>query len=241
MACGQGEKEINHQVQAWFSINNTLHLTDKWGLIADAHIRRNNFISDPSFYFLRFGANYWFRDNFTAAVGYAHMWVAPAFPQWETWSNENRIYQQLLWSTPLGKTGMTQRIRNEQRWQQKIVNDAWTGDWRFTNRVRYLLSFNFPITRSKGKFSIVTAEEILFHFGKEVIYNTFDQNRLFLGYRQKTGKYMSYDFGYMMVYQQKYSGYQYDLNHTIRLFFYYSPDLRKNGKKPLPMHDMRDE
>ena len=34
----------------------------------------------------------------------------------------------------------------------------------------------------------------------------------------------------MAVFQQKYSGYQYDLNHTIRLFFYLSPDLRKKNK-----------
>ena len=44
---------------------------------------------------------------------------------------------------------------------------------------------------------------------------------------------MSFDepknvFGYMPVYQQKASGYQYDLNHTIRWFFYFSPDSRKN-------------
>ena len=31
----------------------------------------------------------------------------------------------------------------------------------------------------------------------------------------------------MLVYQQKASGYQYDLNHTLRWFFYFTPDLRK--------------
>jgi hypothetical protein len=30
----------------------------------------------------------------------------------------------------------------------------------------------------------------------------------------------------MLVYQPKASGYQYDLNHTLRCFFHYTPDLR---------------
>jgi len=33
----------------------------------------------------------------------------------------------------------------------------------------------------------------------------------------------------MQVFQQKASGYQYDLNHTLRLFFYWTPDWRAGG------------
>jgi hypothetical protein len=74
----------------------------------------------------------------------------------------------------------------------------------------------------------VISNELLVHFGKPVVYNTFDQNRLFLGIRQQISKPLSFDIGYMNVYQQKFTGYQYDVNHTFRLFFYYTPDLRKN-------------
>ncbi len=31
----------------------------------------------------------------------------------------------------------------------------------------------------------------------------------------------------MLVYQQKASGYRYDLNLTLRRFFYFSPDFRE--------------
>ena len=34
------------------------------------------------------------------------------------------------------------------------------------------------------------------------------------------------------VYQQRYSGFEYDMNHTFRLFFYYSPDWRKEKEGP---------
>jgi hypothetical protein len=51
----QTEKEINHQTQFWWSINSTGRFTDKWGLLGDFHIKRNNFVKDPGFYFLRLG------------------------------------------------------------------------------------------------------------------------------------------------------------------------------------------
>ena len=57
--------------------------------------------------------------------------------------------------------------------------------------------------------------------------NTFDQNRLFAGIKQRLAPAWSFDLGYMLVYQQKSTGYQYDLNHTLRWFFYVTPDLRK--------------
>ncbi len=230
------EKTVRQQVQTWVSINSTFRLKDQWGLMADFHIRRNNFVADPNFYFARIGPNYWIKENMSASIGYAHLWLAPPQEGLKTWSNENRIYQQFLWSSRLGKVSMLQRIRNEQRWQQKISNDERTGDWRFTNRFRYLLSFTIPLSQNPKKPALVLADEILLQAGKEVVYNPFDQNRIFVGIRQTLSHGFSYDFGYMNVFQQKSSGYEYDMNHTIRLFFYYSGGRKNNRKMTTPEH-----
>lgn len=231
-------KSVRHQLQTWVSINSTFRLKYRIGLMADFHIRRNNFISDPSFYFARVGPNFWIRDNMSASAGYAHLWLAPQQEGLSTWSNEHRIYQQFLWSTRMGRVSMLQRIRNEQRWQQKISNDERTGDWRFTNRFRYLLSFTIPLSDKPKKPSLVLADEILLQAGKEVVYNPFDQNRIFLGIRQTLSHGFSYDFGYMNVIQQKLSGYEYDINHTIRLFFYFSGGRKLPRKSLIPeQHD----
>jgi hypothetical protein len=42
------------------------------------------------------------------------------------------------------------------------------------------------------------------------------------------------DYGYMLVYQQRYSGYEYDMNHTVRVFFYWTPDFRKKVDDEMP-------
>jgi hypothetical protein len=228
------EKQINRQYQFWTSINSTIRFSERWGMIADFHIRRNNFMADPSFYFIRGAANYWIKDNITTALGYGHMWLAPTTPGWHTFANENRVYQQFQVNTKRRKSSFLQRVRNEQRWQQKIVDDKRTSDYKFTNRVRYLFSYNYTIFKNKYLPSLSVADEIMVQFGKEVVYNTFEQNRIFLGIKQNINAKLNFDFGYMMVYQQKSSGYQYDLNHTMRLFFYYNPGWKRESK-PVPL------
>lgn len=214
------EKEINHQMQTWVSLNTHTKYNDHWAVIADVHMRYNDFFKENNFYLFRGGVSYIPNSKISYAGGYAHMWLAPSNPEWVTYSDENRIYQQVQINSKSGKVGISQRIRNEQRWQEKTQNNEFTGDIRFTNRIRYLASFNIPVFKNTKAPTLVFAEEIMLHFGKEVVYNTFEQNRIFIGIKQSVNKKLSFDFGYMNVYQQKFSGYQYDMNHTLRLFFY---------------------
>jgi hypothetical protein len=222
------QKEINQQTQSWFSLNTITKYSNHWGIIADAHIRTDEFFENDNFYFLRGGISYIPNTKFSFVGGYAHMWMASRNPEWNTYSDENRIYQQFQLNTKSGNVGIVQRIRNEQRWQEKVVNDEVIDDLRFTDRVRYLISFSIPIFKKKTAPSLVLSDEILIQFGKEVVYNTFDQNRFFIGIKQSINPKLSFDFGYMNVYQQKYSGYQYDMNHTLRLFFYLNSSIKSN-------------
>ncbi len=225
------QKEVNQQVQTWISLNTVTKFSEHWGIIADAHIRENGFFESNNFYFLRGGISYIPNKFVTITTGYAHMWLAPTKEGWSNYSNENRIYQQAQLTTKVGNVSIVQRLRNEQRWQEKMANDEPTGETRFTNRVRYLASFTIPIFNNKKFPCLVVSDELLIQFGKEVIYNTFDQNRLFIGIKQNITPQLSYDLGYMNVYQEKYSGYQYDMNHTIRLFFYLNSSLKHNASK----------
>ncbi len=223
-------KEIREQSQSWFSINSTIRLSKKFGMMVDLHERRNNFISNPSFHFARLGANYWLKDNIIVTAGYAQLWAAPAKAGWRHYALEKRVYQQIQMSTKVGKIGLLNRLRNEQRWQEKIVNDKSTNQYKFTSRVRYLFSMTIPVFKNPHYPALVLSDELAIQFGKEVVYNTFDQNRLFVGIRQPVCKALSFDMGYMLLYQQKASGYQYDKNHTFRWFFYYTPDFREKKK-----------
>jgi len=222
------QKNVQTNYQVWISANTVSKVSKNWAALADFHIRRNEFLNEPGFYFIRFGAQYWLKDNITAALGYAHMWNAPEFEGWKTFSNENRIYQQLQFSHKLNKTSLLFRLRNEQRKIQIMQADTFSGTYRNTDRVRILVSVNFPVFRKSNAPELLIANEVLMNFGKDVIYNTFDQNRTTIALKGKINRRWSYDAGYMLVFQQKPAGTDYLVNHTLRLFFYGFLDFRKS-------------
>lgn len=213
----QTSRSINYETHFWTSVNSTFKVTNHWGAIADLHIRRTNFIKDPSFYFARIGAMYWFNNQTTAAIGYGNL-ISPTSPTSNTWNVEFRTYQQLQHANKTGKVNVLQRLRNEQRWRFMANNQ----NAEYTNRLRYLLSVGIPVFKNPALPSLVLADEILMQWSKNIIYNPLEQNRLFIGIRQPLGKNWSYDCGYMYVFQQKQSGYEYNAFNTFRLFFYYN-------------------
>jgi hypothetical protein len=230
-------KQVNHQYQSWFSINTTNKLNDRWAILADIHVRRNHFMAYSNFEFLRSAIQYSFDKNLSFAAGYGHMWLHPTTAGLKTVSNEDRVYEQLLFTSKFHKVSILQRLRLEQRWQQKIVADKFTGDYRFTNRFRYLLNIAIPVFKNDKLPQFNVADELCMQVGKDIVNNPFDQNRFFIGLKQKISNNLNFDIGYMSVTQQKSTGYQYDLNSTLRLFFYYFPDLRKLHKRTVAGKD----
>lgn len=222
----QTEKVIKQQSQTWISLNNTIMFDKHWAVLADLHLRRTDFLKADNFYLVRGALGYVTDSKQIVALGYGHYWYAPSIPNWYQFSNEDLIYQLYQFNSKIGNVSVLHRFRNEQRWQQIMVNDNWNGAKRFTNRVRYLISFNIPIFKKKTWPSLSISDEIRVQFGKDVVYNTFDQNLFFIGIKQSISSKLSFDFGYMNVYQEKKSGYQYDMNHTLRLFFYYKNNLK---------------
>ena len=222
----QAEKVIKQQSQTWISLNNTIVLDKHWAVLADLHLRRTDFLESDNFYLVRGALGYVTDSKQIVALGYGHYWYAPSALNWHQFSNEDLIYQLYQFNSKIGNVSVLHRFRNEQRWQQIMVNDSWNGAKRFTDRVRYLISFDIPIFKKKTWPSLSISDEIRIQFGKDVVYNTFDQNLFFIGIKQSISPKLSFDFGYMNVYQEKKSGYQYDMNHTLRLFFYYKNNLK---------------
>jgi Protein of unknown function (DUF2490) len=228
----QSGREVETQNHFWWSINTQPRISDKWSIVADAHIRRTDFLKNNSFYFLRLGAMYHISPQFSVSGGAGHLWLANRSGATELFSNENRLYQQLQLTQTVGKIRLLQRLRVEERWQQRVVNFLPTTDYRYSTRYRYSLSATMPLSKNKKLPSLVLADELLLQSGKAIVYNPFDQNRLFAGIRQQLTPSLAFDFGYMLVYQQRLSGDQYSRNHTIRWFFYWQPDFRKKTDQP---------
>ena len=236
----QTEKVVNNIAQFWISTNNIYVFNDRWGFLTDVHIRRTNFIKDPSFYFLRGGLQYWIKENLRVAGGYAHLWLTNEETKWDRYTNENRIYQQASLTHRYPGSSLFLRIRNEQRFFNTVESGESLDDEYFVNRVRLLMSVNVPF-RKGGKTSLMIADEVHLNFGKTIVYNTFNQNRFTIGINYKISDTWRFDTGYMMVYQQTSAGNVYNLNHTFRLFFYGNFDFRKDKSRKLELLRQADE
>lgn len=224
----QIKKEVIKRDESWVSINSVIKLNEHWGIVADVHERRNDFFAKNDFHFVRTGLWYQLDKNLSFAAGYGHLWLAPSKIGYTEFANENRIYEQVQLTSAYKKINLLQRLRSEQRWREVLVNDKHIDSFYFSQRFRYLLSTTIPVFKNKKLPSLVVADEICLQFGKNIGYNTFDQNRLFFGIKQILTPSLNFDMGYMAVFQQKDNGYQYNLNRTFRLFFYYTPKLYKH-------------
>ncbi len=220
-------KQVTNHPQTWVGINSVLRFSKHWGMAVDANYRTNQFFASEFYTIARAGINYWLNDNVTFTAGYAHQWTDPTTKGWHTIANEDRLYQQVIIASKVGRVSLTNRLRNEERWQEKIVADTNAHEKIFTDRVRYQLTTVIPLTKKSYLPSLVLSDELLVQMGKTIVYNIFDQNRAFIGLRESFSKSLSFDVGYMIIDQEKSSGYQYDRDHIFRLFFHYNPDFRK--------------
>ena len=218
-------KSIINRYSGLASVN-AIRFNPHWEAVADFHYRTFDFMAHPYTYIARGMANYYFNEDLKGGIGYGHIWASP-FTTDQPLSNEHRITEQVHLNSRKGKFVISHRWRLEQRWQQKVANNERTNDYRFTDRFRYAVSFIYSPFQNKMLPSFTNSNELMVQFGKEVVYNTFDQLRLAFGIRQTITPRLNVDLNYMYLYQQQFSGIQYVQGNTLRLFINYSVGLKK--------------
>ncbi len=124
-----------------------------------------------------------------------------------------------------------QWVRLEERFRRRVVNNAELGeDYVFNYRVRYNAGLFVPLTKrlfAPHSLQFLLNNELMVNFGKEIVYNHFDQNRLFLGLVYQVNAHAQVHTGYMNLYQQLSAGNVFKNQHTIRVFYFHNLDFRK--------------
>lgn len=226
------QKKVTSGQQIWGAYNSQFRLSDHWGLWGDFHLRtKEDFTKDFLQSIVRLGLTYYVKDNTKLTAGYAYVNHFPADNHADISQPEHRPWQQIQWQVNSSKLRLMHWLRLEERFRHKIKdNDELAPGYSFNYRTRY----NFLLMTPLGKkafapksLSFVANDEVHINFGKQIIYNTFDQNRFFLGLAYHTNKHDNLQFGYMNVFQQLAAGNSYRSNHVIRVFYFQNLDLRK--------------
>ena len=226
-----GQKQTVNVGQTWIGYFNQVRYSDKWGSWADIHLRtKEETFSNLSQSIVRIGLTYYLNENTKITGGYAFVNHFPAENHKNISQPEHRPWQQIQWHTKYSRLRLMQWVRLEERFRHKIENDdKLASGYHFNYRVRYNFFLSAPLSKkafAPKTLSFVANDELHLNFGKEIVYNYFDQNRFFLGLVYHTNTHDNFQFGYMNVFQQQAAGNKYRSIHAIRLFYFHNLDLR---------------
>jgi hypothetical protein len=232
VASGQS-KEIIQRQQTWVGYFTQIRFTDKLGFWGDTHLRRTDqFIGNWSQSVVRGGLMYFLSDQTRLIAGYAYLEHFPEKGKSVT-VTEHRPWQMIQWTQKYPGFQTNQNIRFEQRFRERTVQDAPVPGYSFNFRLRYSFQIRIPLKgkqiKDKTPYAVIS-DEVMVNFGKEIIYNYFDQNRFVAGVGYQFTNQLHAQLNYMNLFQQAASGNRYFNTHAIRLFIYHTVDLR-NAKK----------
>lgn len=230
-AISQTVKQTETIQQVWLAYFNQARFSNHWGSWLDFHVRtKEEFTTNFSQSILRMGLTYYFTDNIRFTAGYAYVSHYPADNHKLITQTEHRPWQQFQWNNRYSRLRTVQALRLEERYRREIANDSALAEgYQFNYRFRYNVLLNVPLGNkpfTTGSFSFVVNDEVHINFGKQVVYNLFDQNRLFLGFAYHTNEHDNFQFGYMNLFQQLAAGNKYKNIHAIRLFYAHVLNLR---------------
>lgn len=229
-------KQVEHINQAWLAYFNQIRFSKNWGLWSDLHLRtKEDFVNDFSQGIIRLGLTYYVSNNTKLTAGYAYVHHYPSESHRNVAQPEHRPWQQVQWHSAYGQKRMMQWFRLEERYRRKVLNDSTLANGHnFNFRLRYNFFYDIPLSSKgikPGTFSVVVNDEVHVNFGRQIVNNYFDQNRLFLGLKYQVNANDNLQVGYMNVFQQLPAGNRYRNNHVIRISYLQNLDLAKKNPK----------
>jgi hypothetical protein len=166
-----------------------------------------------------------FPVSFTAGYGFIITYPYGKQPVAATF-NEHRAWQQINLTHASGKFKFSHRYRLEQRWLEKKKLNSTTNEYEsdgmnYLNRMRYRVFVSYSLWKkeSEEKFNelqLQVYDEVFIAFGKNVLLNVFDQNRISCALSYSFSKKFSLFGGYLNQYIIKAVGITAENNHTIQ-------------------------
>lgn len=180
--CIAQQRNVQTGNQQWLHYFNRYKLNDKFSLNSDAGIRFRDGFDNLSQYVVRTAVSYKLNSNLNIAAGFAN---SGFYNDGKLTAMEYRPHQEITHKTKIKKNILAQRIRIEERffdYPDKV------SDFNF--RFRYRVLVNIPVYQWSSnplrKINISLADEVFLNAGKNIVYNTFDHNRLIGGIEYAT-------------------------------------------------------
>lgn len=132
--------------------------------------------------------------------GYAYL-LLPTYPgNTQLQRIEHRPWAEIFYTLPINKSiQFIHRYRYEARFKENVKDSMVAEGYAFNNRIRLFFGLrkNFTLhDNPKITPFILVADELLVNFGRQITYNTFDQNRVLISLGIQEGN-TQYQLSYM--------------------------------------------
>jgi hypothetical protein len=224
----QSRKNIDHQSILWTRYYNQLTLNNKWSIHTEFDNRVFLKPIAENLFVFRIQGRYKWNSNIETGAGFTYFSVYTQDPnkEYDFEIPEYRGQQDATYKFNLKKIIFNQRLQVEERFIHNTSKtgllDGTTFSWRF----RYRLQAEYPFwEKEKQYLKAIVYDEIMLNAGKSIIYNTFDQNRIYGALQYGINKTIAIELGYLKSFQQRPSGVDYFNRDIIRLSIFHKLHL----------------
>ncbi|WP_035670290.1 DUF2490 domain-containing protein [Flavobacterium sp. 83] len=226
----QTEKNVDHQSLLWTRYYNQLTLDNKWSIHSEFDNRIFINLVEENLYEMRIQGRYKINKDIEIGAGYAYFSVATQVPEttYDFRIPENRGQQDITWKQEHGKVTVNQRFQVEERFFHNADKIGLLPGTTFYWRFRYRLQGEYSFWKKESQYlKAIVYDELMINGGKNVVKNTFDQNRIYAAFQYGVNKNIALELGYLNSFQQRASGVDYFDRDIIRFTFYHKINLNK--------------
>jgi len=219
----QPERKVTNQSFSLFTYVNQVDISSKISILND--IQERNFVRPlkQSQFYIRSQFSYQLKKNWTVNTGIAYYRSSPSNPYSlsKLVLPEIRLNQDLSYKIHLNSVNLSNRLRLEERFIHKSLNDSLINGSNFKTRLSYTFYFEYYLSKKRDLHGLMlkASDGIYVYTNKR-----FDQNRFYTGLSYQLENNLSLELGYIKSYQQLSSGHVYynrnmaslTVNHKIK-------------------------
>ena len=226
----QTDKNVDHQSILWTRYYNQLLLNEKWSLHSEFDNRLFLKPVQENLYVIRIQGRYKINDHVETGIGFAYFSVDTQVPEINPDFNipEYRGQQDITWKQNTGKITINQRFQLEERFIHNANKEELLPGTMFFWRFRYRLQGDYTFWKKENQLlKAVLSDEIMFNFGKNIIKNTFDQNRIYAAIHYGLNTNVAFELGYLNSFQRRANGIDYFNRDIVRFSIFHKIKISK--------------
>jgi len=219
----ENEKNIDKEWLYWLRLNPTISLQNNWSINGEIEVRRFMFPERRNQVLLPRIITYKQLKNVKLGVGFLYLRQSLPTdnnaPEVEIRPELRPHFDAILqnkWND--SRISISHRYRFEQRTIKNNAGTELVDGWDTTFRMRYLLKFGIPLNKitGPGSLSLIILDEVMINIGDNIVRNTFDQNRFFIGSSVSIRDDLTFQTGVLNWFQQLSSGDDFRSHFIVR-------------------------